>query len=133
MRGAGRTLRAKARPYRDVRPVRCALRRALDAIEIGHKIARVDLRSGDAVIKLGAIVGTMTANAPRGAHVHLNNMESNYIPVHTRPTVSDGPTARSRPLVQHGGPAVSRGDSTEGTGDNVVGHRLGWKGGKVES
>ena len=92
---------------------------ALDAIEIGHKIARVDLRSGDPVIKLGATVGTMTADTARGAHVHLENMQSNYIPSHTRPAPSAGPSAPSRSNVQHGGPGASRGDRTEGSGDNL--------------
>jgi len=53
-------------------------------IAVGHKIARRDLKPGDKVIKYGAPIGSMTAAATRGAHIHLHNMQSDYIPSHTR-------------------------------------------------
>ena len=54
------------------------------AVAVGHKVARRALRPGDKVVKYGAPIGSMTAAAARGAHVHLHNMQSDYIPSHTR-------------------------------------------------
>jgi hypothetical protein len=54
------------------------------AIEVGHKIARCNLAPGDKVIKYGAPIGSMTAPCPRAGHVHLHNMQSDYISSHTR-------------------------------------------------
>ena len=53
-------------------------------IEVGHKIARVDLAAGDKIIKYGAPIGSMTKPAQRGDHVHMHNMKSDYISSHTR-------------------------------------------------
>jgi len=53
-------------------------------IDVGHKIARRDLRTGDKIFKYGAPIGSMTANAAIGAHIHMHNMQSDYIPSHTR-------------------------------------------------
>ncbi|MDC7685072.1 UxaA family hydrolase [Asticcacaulis sp. BYS171W] len=53
-------------------------------IEVGHKVARVDLRPGDKILKYGAPIGSMTKDTPRGGHVHMHNMQSDYIPSHTR-------------------------------------------------
>ncbi|MDI7775296.1 UxaA family hydrolase [Asticcacaulis sp. EMRT-3] len=55
-----------------------------EAITVGHKIARRDLNPGDKVIKYGAPIGSMTAPALRGAHVHMHNMQSDYLSSHTR-------------------------------------------------
>lgn len=57
---------------------------ATEAIGVGHKLARGALNAGDKIIKYGAPVGSMTASAVPGAHVHLHNMQSDYIPSHTR-------------------------------------------------
>jgi hypothetical protein len=53
-------------------------------VELGHKIARVDLHPGQKVIKYGAPIGSMTAAAPAGGWVHMHNMKSDYISAHTR-------------------------------------------------
>ena len=42
-------------------------------IPIGHKIALVDLKEGDTVIKYGQDVGRMTGPARTGEHVHVHN------------------------------------------------------------
>ncbi|MFT4089748.1 MAG: UxaA family hydrolase [Asticcacaulis sp.] len=60
---------------------------ASDSIEVGHKVARHDLKTGEKIIKYGAPIGSMTADAPKGAHVHMHNMKSDYIPSHTRKVV----------------------------------------------
>lgn len=47
-----------------------------DDVPIGHKVALVDLREGDTVIKYGQDVGRMTASAAKGRHVHTHNMKT---------------------------------------------------------
>jgi hypothetical protein len=75
------------------RAVRAGERLAIDAEEeiqvlqdtdLGHKLARRALALGDKVIKYGAPIGSMTASAAAGGWVHLHNMKSDYISVHTR-------------------------------------------------
>uniref|UniRef100_UPI0035C9ACFF UxaA family hydrolase n=1 Tax=uncultured Sphingomonas sp. TaxID=158754 RepID=UPI0035C9ACFF len=56
-------------------------------VEVGHKIARHALAAGDTVVKYGAPIGSMTAPAALGAHVHLHNMKSDYIATHLRDTL----------------------------------------------
>lgn len=56
----------------------------LDDVTVGHKIARIDLKPGDKVIKYGAPIGSMTLAAQKGNHVHMHNMQSDYIKSHTR-------------------------------------------------
>lgn len=53
-------------------------------VAVGHKIARHALAVGDKVLKYGAPIGSMTAPAAAGAHVHMHNMKSDYIASHTR-------------------------------------------------
>jgi len=54
------------------------------AIELGHKVARTNLKVGDKVLRYGAPIGTMTAAAAIGQHVHSHNLVSDYIPAHGR-------------------------------------------------
>jgi (2R)-sulfolactate sulfo-lyase subunit alpha len=56
-------------------------------VEVGHKLARRALQVGEQVFKYGAPIGSMTAPASRGEHVHLHNMKSDYIASHTRRAV----------------------------------------------
>lgn len=53
-------------------------------IGVGHKVARRALAAGDKVYRYGAPIGSMTAPAAKGQHVHMHNMKSDYIPSHTR-------------------------------------------------
>lgn len=53
-------------------------------IAVGHKIARTALSPGDKVYRYGAPIGSMTEPVAKGAHVHMHNMKSDYIPSHTR-------------------------------------------------
>ena len=53
-------------------------------IEVGHKLARRALLVGDKVFRYGAPIGSMTQAVETGAHVHMHNMQSDYIPSHTR-------------------------------------------------
>lgn len=54
-------------------------------IGIGHKLARRDIAAGEKVLKYGAIIGSATQVIPRGAHIHLHNLASDYIPTYTLP------------------------------------------------
>jgi (2R)-sulfolactate sulfo-lyase subunit alpha len=45
-------------------------------IPIGHKVALAELHSGDTVIKYGADIGRMVANAAPGDHVHVHNLKT---------------------------------------------------------
>lgn len=50
---------------------------------LGHKIAAVDLRKGDIIIKYGVPIGSATIDLNAGTHIHLHNMKSDYIPTYT--------------------------------------------------
>lgn len=53
-------------------------------IEVGHKLARRTLNLGDKIYRYGAPIGSMTQSVAKGEHVHMHNMQSDYIPSHTR-------------------------------------------------
>ena len=59
---------------------------AVDAAQdfpLAHKLARNAIRAGDTILKYGAPIGVATADIPRGAHVHVHNMRSDYTPTYT--------------------------------------------------
>lgn len=62
---------------------------ALADVPVGHKVARAPLSVGDKVLKYGAPIGSMTAPARAGEHVHLHNMKSDYIASHGRDAASE--------------------------------------------
>ena len=43
-------------------------------IQRGHKIALVDIKSGEAIIKYGDVIGKASADIPAGKHVHIHNV-----------------------------------------------------------
>jgi (2R)-sulfolactate sulfo-lyase subunit alpha len=45
-------------------------------VPIGHKVALQDLKAGDTVIKYGEDIGQITADVPRGGHVHVHNLKT---------------------------------------------------------
>ena len=49
---------------------------AKDPAPLGHKLALADLKRGDRAVKYGQPIGHMTADAPRGAHVHIHNLKT---------------------------------------------------------
>lgn len=57
---------------------------AFKDIEVGHKLARRPLAVSDKVYRYGASIGSMTQAVQIGEHVHMHNMQSDYIPSHTR-------------------------------------------------
>ncbi|WP_416306005.1 UxaA family hydrolase [Neptunicella sp. SCSIO 80796] len=53
-------------------------------IDVGHKIAILPLDKGSKIIKYGAPIGSASQNIAKGEHVHLSNLQSDYIASHTR-------------------------------------------------
>lgn len=45
-------------------------------IPIGHKVALVNLKKGDTIIKYGVDIGIMTDDAKKGEHVHVHNLKT---------------------------------------------------------
>lgn len=66
------------------------------AVAVGHKIARRVLVAGEKILKYGAPIGSMTAVAAAGEHIHMHNMKSDYIASHTRLATGESPTGTSR-------------------------------------
>jgi hypothetical protein len=56
---------------------------AFESIPFGHKCAVVFIASGTPIIKCGIVIGEATEDIPVGAHVHLHNMKSTYLPTYT--------------------------------------------------
>lgn len=56
---------------------------ALEAIALGHKIARRALRAGDKVLRCGAVIGSATRDVAAGEHLHTHNLKSDYLPTYT--------------------------------------------------
>ena len=53
------------------------------ALGTGHKIAARGIAAGEKIIKHGVPIGSATQPVSRGAHVHLHNMKSDYLPTYT--------------------------------------------------
>jgi altronate dehydratase small subunit len=49
----------------------------LDDIPPNHKIAPVDVKAGEPIIKYGLSIGRASCDIRRGQHVHVHNIESN--------------------------------------------------------
>lgn len=50
---------------------------------LAHKLARRAIPKGETILKYGAPIGVATVDIPRGAHVHVHNMRSDYTPSYT--------------------------------------------------
>ena len=49
----------------------------VDAIPSNHKFAFTAIKTGDPIVKYGLVIGKASTDIPRGAHVHVHNIESN--------------------------------------------------------
>jgi len=47
-----------------------------EPIAFGHKFAVVDINEGEDIIKYGEVIGRATAPILKGAHAHIQNIES---------------------------------------------------------
>jgi hypothetical protein len=54
----------------------------VEALGLGHKIARQAVTKGDRVIKYGAPIGRASRAIAPGDHVHLHNLVSDYTPTY---------------------------------------------------
>jgi hypothetical protein len=52
-------------------------------IPVGHKVAARAIQSGEKIYKCGVPIGSAKEAIPLGAHVHLHNLKSDYIPTYT--------------------------------------------------
>ncbi len=51
---------------------------SVSEIPAGHKIALVDIKAGEMIVKYGVVIGRATDAIPKGSWVHLHNICSNY-------------------------------------------------------
>jgi altronate dehydratase small subunit len=49
---------------------------AVEAVELGHKIALAPIAAGDPILKYGEVIGYATAAIRTGEHVHVHNVVS---------------------------------------------------------
>jgi len=49
----------------------------LDDIPPNHKLAPVDIKAGEPIIKYGLNIGRASCDIRKGQHVHVHNIESN--------------------------------------------------------
>jgi hypothetical protein len=52
-------------------------------LSLGHKLAARDIPAGTRVLKYGFPIGVATEDIPRGAHVHVHNLRSDWTPTFT--------------------------------------------------
>ena len=45
-------------------------------IQLGHKIAMIDLNEGDAILKYGHDIGKVVKSIKKGEHVHVHNVKT---------------------------------------------------------
>jgi altronate dehydratase small subunit len=63
--------------------------RILSDVEIGHKFAVRAIKSGERVVKYGAPIGSASADIAPGEYVHIQNLNSDYLPSYTLEPVQD--------------------------------------------
>jgi hypothetical protein len=51
-------------------------------IDMGHKLARAAIATGEKIVKYGAPIGSATQDVAIGDHVHVHNMKSDYTPTY---------------------------------------------------
>ena len=50
--------------------------KCLNDIPIGHKVALVNIRKGDTIMKYGHDIGKAIADIKKGGHVHVHNVKT---------------------------------------------------------
>jgi (2R)-sulfolactate sulfo-lyase subunit alpha len=53
-------------------------------LALGHKIAACDIKKGEKIFKCHFPIGSAKVDIPMGEHVHLHNMQSDYLPTYDR-------------------------------------------------
>jgi hypothetical protein len=54
-------------------------------IAVGHKLAARAIARGETIVKYNCPIGVATQPIPAGAHVHVHNVASSYLPTYTLP------------------------------------------------
>ena len=49
---------------------------SVDEIQLGHKIAMIDLNEGDTILKYGHDIGKVVKSIKKGEHVHVHNVKT---------------------------------------------------------
>ena len=49
---------------------------SMDEIPLGHKIAMIDLKEGDTILKSGHDSGKVVKSMKKGEHVHVHNVKT---------------------------------------------------------
>lgn len=52
-------------------------------LDRGHKLAAAFIHKGEKVVKFGLPIGSAYADIQLGEHVHLHNLQSDYLPTFT--------------------------------------------------
>jgi (2R)-sulfolactate sulfo-lyase subunit alpha len=50
--------------------------KSIDEIPLGHKIALIDLKEGDTILKYGHDIGKVVKSIKKGDHVHVHNVKT---------------------------------------------------------
>ena len=50
--------------------------KCLNDIPIGHKVALMNIKKGDTIMKYGHDIGKAVANIKKGGHVHVHNVKT---------------------------------------------------------
>jgi len=69
---AGATIEVEGRPLQVATP-----------LGLGHKLACCPIAAGEKILKYGVAIGSATRDIAPGEHVHLHNMQSDYLPTFT--------------------------------------------------
>ena len=49
---------------------------SVDEIPLGHKIAMIDFKEGDTILKYGHDIGKVVKDIKKGEHVHVHNVKT---------------------------------------------------------
>ena len=49
---------------------------SINEIKLGHKVAMIDLKEGDTIIKYGHDIGKVVKPIKKGEHVHVHNVKT---------------------------------------------------------
>jgi hypothetical protein len=52
-------------------------------VAIGHKVAAQFIHESEKIFKCGVPIGSASEDIPAGAHIHLHNLQSNYLETYT--------------------------------------------------
>jgi altronate dehydratase small subunit len=53
------------------------------SLGLGHKVALRPIAAGEKILKYGVPIGSATREIAAGEHVHVHNVQSDYLPTYT--------------------------------------------------